>query len=136
MRAEVYSETRATEYANLAGAAYCSKESVEQWDCGPKCIPGVSNVHVCNSSSGTQAYTARWNNECLVSFEGTASVASMLADFHATRTSFGCEGCSVHTGFLSVWRSIQPCILEGFKIAGCDTTTPIRATGHSLGAAV
>ena len=66
--AVTYDETRAIQYAKLAGAAYC-ESSVPSWSCGYKCVSGVSSVEACQGAT-TQAYVADCEGRCVVAFEG------------------------------------------------------------------
>lgn len=47
-----------------------------------------------------------------------------------------CKGCTVHQGFYDAWVLLREPTLKGLKALGCDESTPLRLSGHSLGAAV
>jgi len=129
---------RAILFANLAGAAYCSAASLEAWDCGPKCIPGMQKVRVCQGET-TQAFVGVWEGKGLVSFQGTKSAWSMFQDLRTWSSSSpweDCAGCSVHSGFLAEWTSLRYCIMDALSAVGKVRGSSIRITGHSLGAAV
>jgi len=128
-----YNESRAIEYAKLAGAAYCAPQTLSAWSCGSKCFPGVTSVKTC-SVSGVLAFLGRWDGRCLVSFEGTNGAESVEIDAEVLKKPFA-RGM-VHYGFLSTWYALKPCIRQSLDQIGCGTSTPLRATGHSLGAAV
>lgn len=133
-----YDESRAIQFAKLAGAAYCSTSSLESWSCGAKCIDGVTDARVCQGSS-TKAFVAKWEGQCLLSFEGTSNVASLIDDLKILKVATQwpiCGDCKVHDGFLKEWRSLQGCVLQNLNALGCGTGSSIRSTGHSLGAAI
>jgi len=136
--AVTYDETRAIQYAKLAGASYC-ESSVASWSCGYKCISGVSNVQTCKGAT-TQAYVADWEDTCVVVFEGTKEFSSVETDllFWKSGTTWSeCGDCKVHSGFLEEWQSLQQCIQETVSARQCGTSAkPARVTGHSLGAAI
>jgi len=136
--AVTYDETRAIQYAKLAGAAYC-ESSVPSWSCGYKCISGVSNVETCQGAT-TQAYVADWEDRCVVAFEGTHDFSSLVTDLKVWKsgtTWSECGDCKVHSGFLEEWQSLQQCIQQTVSAHQCGTSAkPARVTGHSLGAAL
>lgn len=137
-----YDETRAIEYAKLAGAAYCKTKNLEQWNCGYKCSPDVTSVTVCQGDS-TKAFVGSWEGKGLVSFEGSSNIPSFIEDIQIDKSSTGweqCNNCKVHDGFLKEWNSLRVCVMQkleskGFVRNSGDNST-IRTTGHSLGAAL
>jgi hypothetical protein len=133
-----YNETRSRQFAHLAGAVYC-EHNTPTWDCGYKCLSGASNIEICQGAS-TQAFIAEWEGACVVSFEGTHDISSALTDLSLVKSGVTwdqCEGCHVHSGFLSEWKSLQPCVLSSLNSHHCGTSErPAHVTGHSLGAAV
>jgi len=147
-----YNETKAIEYAHLAGASYCSQKSLERWDC-PHCIAPIKNVKVCHSKlDKTAAFVGRWDNDCIISFEGTETYKSMWTDLRVynklpVEVWLGCKGaknCKVHAGYYATWRSLSSCIVKGLESNGCTNKisangtngSQLRVTGHSMGAAV
>mmetsp|Transcript_32071 Transcript_32071/g.70154 ORF Transcript_32071/g.70154 Transcript_32071/m.70154 type:complete len:336 (+) Transcript_32071:108-1115(+) len=134
----VYSQDTAVALARLAGAAYCSPESLEAWNCGQNCIPGVTKVKVCQGSS-TRTFIAQWKGHGLVSFEGTHTTSSMVKDLEANKEKAGlpsCASCWVHRGFLDEWHSLRGCVIQTLADIGFAEGSEVRVTGHSLGAAV
>ena len=136
--AVAYDETRAIQYAKLAGAAYC-ESSVPSWSCGYKCFSGVTNVETCQGAT-TQAFVADWEDRCVVVFEGTHDFSSLVTDleFYKSGTTWStCGDCKVHSGFLQEFKSLQTCIEQAVTAHQCGTSEkPARVTGHSLGAAL
>lgn len=131
--ARSYDEALATQYAELAGAAYCDAEVLTSWTCGKKCIPGVNSVQVCQGTT-TQAYVGLWKDSCFVAFEGTNGLDSVDVDLStATRMM---HGFPVHHGFVEEWWSLKVCIKSTLESIGCGSKAGLRATGHSLGGAV
>lgn len=133
-----YDEARAVEYAKLAGAAYCPQESLESWSCGAKCSADVSSVTVCNGFH-VKAFVGKWEDKCLVSFEGTSDVTSFIKDLEFVKSAIdwdGCSGCKVHGGFLDEYQSVRQCVKTALLGTDCPVGSQIRTTGHSLGAAM
>lgn len=133
-----YSEDRALEYAKFAGAAYCSQQSLESWSCGLKCSADMSHVTVCNGLH-TKAFVGLWEGQCLVSFEGTSNIGSALKDLQITKAATiwaECNDCHVHSGFLEEYNSVRQCVQTALTGTGCPPGSPIRTTGHSLGASL
>jgi len=129
----------AVTFAKLAGAAYCDEKTLVDWDCGEKCISGVSKpVKVCQGST-TQVLITSFNGRGLVSFEGTKSTLSMFQDLRTWSESTpweDCNGCEVHSGFLAEWLSLKYCIMDSLNVVGHGRGSSISIMGHSLGAAV
>jgi len=135
-----YSDERAIQFARLAGAAYCSRNSLTTWSCGPKCVDKVESVHVCDGAT-TKAFAAMWEGRCLLSFMGTHDYSAFITDlkfYHAHVSWDGCANCSVHGGFLAEWQSLEKCLSGSLQRLGCASAAvpQVRVTGHSLGAAV
>lgn len=136
--ARSYNETRAVDFARLAGAAYCPARSVEAWSCGYKCVPGVSDVRICRGRT-TLSFVARWEGLGLVSFKGTSDIPSFMQDLAAVQAPPGrsiCSDCKVHAGFVDEWRSMKGCVVAALGSVGSPEGSEIRMTGHSLGAAL
>lgn len=136
--AGTFNQDRAIEYAKFAGAAYCSAQSLESWSCGPKCTADVTSVKICPGHT-VRAWLGIWEDKCLVSFQGTNDTAAFVADaevWHADTNWDICGNCKVHGGFLGVYNDLAPCVKDTLKELGCGYGSPIRTTGHSLGAAV
>jgi len=136
----VYSEPMAEQYARLAGAAYCDPESLKTWSCGAKCQPfNVTNVQVCHGDT-TYSYVGRWDDRCLVGFEGSWDPLSWITDasFKEITTPWpGCTNCQAHSGFSAEWFSHKQCVIKALNKIGCNAGhSEIYTTGHSLGAAV
>jgi len=92
-------------------------------------------VHVCPGDS-TQAFVARFEDDCIVSFEGTKTYLSMIQDLRiAKNLSTWKTGGSVHTGFLAEWESLQSCIQSALTKT-CSSAAGLVITGHSLGGAI
>lgn len=131
-----FDESRAIEYSKLAGAAGCPAAAVEAWSCGWKCSVPVDSVKVCQGPV-INAFVGVWEGQCIMSFQGTHDVQSVLADlrFFPDSVPFGaCPGCRVHGGFLDAYLGLKPCLIAALKDRGCQGVG-IRSTGWSLGAA-
>lgn len=143
VRAADYNETKAIEYATLAGAAYCPKSSLQKWNCGDKCTPEVSDSAVCtaNTHGESKVLIARRKDICVVSFEGSNKWASFLQDLLIEKqnlTGFDLCGtdCMVHQGYYEIWQSVEVCVWTKLIEMGCPRGSDIAVTGHSLGAGV
>jgi len=134
-----YSSDRATEYAKLAGAAYCSASVLPSWTCGDFCDDmSVSKVQVCQGHS-TIAYVGVWERKGLVSFRGSHGVSSFITDLEQIKSGVpydSCSGCETASGFLKEWLSLEDCIQSSLKSVGQGPRSKIRITGHSLGASL
>jgi hypothetical protein len=130
-----YSETKAIEYANFAGAAYCLDNTLTEWNCGDKCTAckKVTDVRVCHGSA-SKAFVGHWDGRCLISFEGTSGMSAVAVDADFLTVPFLCEGCRAHKGYSREWYSMSDCVTSKLTEIGCDTTKPLHATGHSMGA--
>jgi predicted lipase len=95
-------------------------------------------VTVCNGNH-VRAFVGKWEDKCLVSFEGTSDITSAIKDLeflHSAVPWNGCEGCKVHGGFLDEYNSVRGCVKAVLAGTGCPVGSEIRTTGHSLGAAM
>ena len=62
-------EAVAIEDAHLAGATYCSPDSLSAWDCGEVLQKGVTDVKVCKCAVA-HAYVGRLCEKCAITCEG------------------------------------------------------------------
>eukprot|EP00928_Gymnodinium_smaydae_P001678 TRINITY_DN10605_c0_g11_i1.p1 TRINITY_DN10605_c0_g11~~TRINITY_DN10605_c0_g11_i1.p1 ORF type:complete len:307 (+),score=24.51 TRINITY_DN10605_c0_g11_i1:47-967(+) len=132
----VFNETLALQFAHLASVAGCPNDSLEDWSCA-KCTVPVTSVKVCLGST-TKAYVGIWDDTCIIGFEGTHDVFSVITDLrfsHAATPWDTCHDCRVHSGFLAAYQSLRPCLLSTLESRGCKKGSKIRVTGWSLGAA-
>lgn len=140
-----YNQDLALQYVKIAGAAYCLPNEIESWTC-PQCTADVTSVKVCESTSSdkTHAFVGRWKDGCVLSFEGTETAMAMLIDLELYNLkplpilNQVCNNCSVHPGYLWVWDHLRECIVQKLRAIGCnkEARSPLRITGHSLGAGV
>lgn len=89
-----------------------------------------------------QGYVAHLGDEkCVVAFRGSVQAMNWVADMRAvserwppqSRNGSWCEGCRVHTGFVSAYEELRGTMMSALADFGCSTTA---ITGHSLGAAL
>jgi len=48
----------------------------------------------------------------------------------------GCPDCLVHEGYQKIWQVLMGSLTSAFEAIGCNMSTPIYLTGHSMGGAV
>lgn len=138
-----YNETFALEALHLAGAAYCSGEAVEKWNCS-FCheVPGVTPYGVVyNASTDMLAYVAYKNDtdSIVISFRGTSllSILDWLEDLNFLEVPAICPGCQVHEGFLGAYLSIRdPTVRLVHEITAIYPQSNVVIVGHSLGGAL
>ena len=71
----------------------------------------------------------------VVSFQGTQSLANLLANFNLGLTPIDiCRGCSAHAGFYEAWTTVRADVIRIVRNA-LTTHKGFRVvtTGHSLG---
>eukprot|EP01138_Halocafeteria_seosinensis_P003080 gb/GECG01003148.1/.p1 GENE.gb/GECG01003148.1/~~gb/GECG01003148.1/.p1 ORF type:complete len:312 (+),score=28.51 gb/GECG01003148.1/:1-936(+) len=139
-----YDQATAIEYIWMSAAAYCSGNSIENWNCGEPCekIPMTDITRAYNETHNVQAYVGkrRDNGDVIVSFRGTEvkSIKDWIENLKfAKKSPFdACTGCEVHEGFYQALNSLKPQIVQGLNKIGVTKSTPLHITGHSLGAAM
>ena len=148
-----FDENRMQILAELAGVSYCPTATIEDWSCtycrnsGLQLEGGL--VRVIGKSlvqaNATRVVVGKLDGEdnCFLSFRGSSVSSNYVADFTGVQVdppahSFpGCEGCSVHAGFLLIWETLEADIKSTLSEYGCGPTSSqgLVVTGHSLGAA-
>jgi len=83
---------------------------------------------------------------CLVAFRGSIGVPpngpnwqrNSEAKFVNATIWPECNGCKVHQGYYSIWKKMEPSILQKLKELKCTASkkSPLFVTGHSLGGGV
>lgn len=153
-----YDEERALLYAKMSGVAYCERESIENWTCGDYCevLPRRRARTCVNDEHASLAFVVKVPTEsltaqigadvgeeaggslCLVGFRGTTNFENWRKNlwFAKTDAPWNCPNCTTHSGMLSIWQGLRPCILESLKAAGCRKGSALAMTGHSLGGAL
>jgi len=145
-----YSEEVAKRFLGLSQAAYCNAHdwfkdepgvSLENWTCGPACqrVSGVGEVELVDKSKlGFAHVVKRTDGDCVVAFQGTASVSQAVADLASLRLvklekcTFEGKDCLVGGGFLASYNDMKKDIVASIRTLKCGG---IAVTGHSLGAA-
>jgi hypothetical protein len=139
--------------APFASAAYCgSADGLDTWQCAPcrAAAPAPTRVWpVVNATEALAAFVAVLppaNGDdpgsptpLIVSFRGTdpSRLPDWLADlyFPPIAPYPACpDGCAVHAGFYSAWRTLSPAVADAIAAAGPSRV--VHVTGHSLGAAL
>jgi len=139
-----FSQQDAVKFAYLSTAAYCG--SLESgWACGIACeaVPGVTDIFsVSDESVDAHAFVGRLDGKCILAFRGTDSLVGFKMDQKSSNLvalpgcSFKGIDCKVGQSFLEQYQSIAPRVKENLAAIGCDASTPLAVTGHSLGAAL
>jgi hypothetical protein len=125
---------------NLAGATYCSVESISSWDCAfckeesDFILSGIS----VNSSINMIAFVgySPTLNAAVIAFKGTSplSITNWLQDLTFAWESEECNGCAVHTGFFSDYSGLKNKLVELYReLMEKRPDTRLIITGHSLG---
>lgn len=139
-----YIEDEARLYMQYARASFCTKQSLERWDCGDMCddtavLPG--SVHFFDDyATQMQGYVAKTpSKECIAAFRGTVTVINYINDFTAylqhwpeDRPSW-CPGCKVHAGVAKSYKGLRSGFMNAITDLKCQS---ISFAGHSLGGAV
>jgi len=147
-----YNQTKATHFAQYAGAAYCVPQDrsgkVQSWTCGPACnaIPGMntSTITIIRHEGAIDAcgYVGYnyLDNAIIVAFSGTDPfrLRMWLDDIEAKPVDYpNCAGCTVHRGFYDTYLSVQDQVLKAVKsLVAQFPKAVVQVTGHSLGAAL
>ncbi|KAE8356693.1 Alpha/Beta hydrolase protein [Aspergillus coremiiformis] len=81
----------------------------------------------------------RTNEEIVLSFRGTASVETWIANlnFEQTQVNDICDGCEAHAGFMRSWGSVANVTMD--SVQNAMQTNPgfkLIVTGHSFGGAM
>jgi hypothetical protein len=135
---------------HLAGAAYCSGESVESWSCGVHC-DGATGVSVyryfettkfwSGTFAGFVAYDAGMDS-IVVSVRGTDNsqgIQNWVANLDAVVTYPYSQypDAGVHEGFYNIWVGIKDEVLKGIdEVMEEHGKKVVHITGHSMGGAV
>lgn len=154
-------------FAELAQAATCGvTDFLQDFHCetcqqvGFDLAPGTVRFATFSDyeswdSNTSFAYVARLQNTssgddmgCLLSIRGSVNLVNYVSDatfWHKNMTGLPdadlCPGCLLHSGFASVWESLEGNVTKAFNELGCqpDAEDPnlrkLYITGHSLGAA-
>ena len=132
---------------HYAASAYCSKETLVNWQCGEACnfqkdIEANKMIIMENEvldTFGFVAYNSE-QNKIIVSFRGTngADITNWITNIVYYRVQyFEVAGSQVHSGFFTAYRAISYQMLEGVRtLFAAHPSADIVLTGHSLGAAL
>lgn len=135
-----YNVKDSSDYAYLAGLAYCPKKCLDGWSCKSGVqFDLVEVTHINNDITLASCYIGyfRSKNLIVVSFRGSANAQNWIEDFNIEMVSYDCKGCEVHAGFYNDYRVIEAKV--DAKVAEMNTKYPtarILTTGHSMGAAL
>lgn len=136
------------QYAWLAATTYCPKEELLTWSCEPCQKQPLTQVQLCiaDTVDETTFIVGRWDDSCVISIEGTSTWVGFWSDMAIYQEEPEqwdvCQDCSVHGGYLAIWRSVKDCVEQSLRNIGCEADrngfqpSKIRVTGHSLGAGV
>jgi hypothetical protein len=149
-----FSMEEATKFARLSQIAYCDESVVvHNWNCEAcheskvHVVPGSLKIINGDYFSATQMLVGRMSDKpvCFVSVRGSHNVPNWIRDFQiwtdpVPYSTKHCQGCKVHSGFLTIWNKMEPLLMHTLSGLGCKANssddTEIYMTGHSLGAAV
>ncbi|KAI9357061.1 Alpha/Beta hydrolase protein [Zopfochytrium polystomum] len=132
-------------YALLAGTAYCSADTLTNWNCKGCTDSRIASTHDVTvvTASSMQGWVGVNENlkTIVVAFRGSSNFDNWLANLNFLKTDLSLPGApsavKVHSGFYNVWTAIKPSItplVNNLKSRYPSYT--VSFTGHSLGAAV
>lgn len=128
--------------SKFSSAAYCPKEDVEKWTCGPKCFTASDDfvTHVVDDSSGVLFYygTSKKMRLNVLAFCGTKSIINYLSDVKISKSSppWLNDDSLVHTGFLDIYLKLREKIQASLAYFSNFDQDSFLVTGHSLGGAM
>lgn len=148
-----YDPTISRNFASLASMTYCGNmDKVLNWTCDAckesdtRLVPGKIRVvdHGGHNATRVVIGKLRDQNGCLMAFRGSDDPMNWVRNFEFVKThptAFPhCDGCRVHSGFLTIWRHIQDSCTQALNEVGCSIHAGednlLYITGHSLGAAL
>ncbi len=134
--------TAATSSAYFAASSYCSRDSILSWNC-EFCSPSLVNVtYLYNTSTETAGFVGFdvSSSAIILAFRGTVTTEEWLEDFDLTlvdpQNNTLCEGgdsvCVARGFFIDSYVSIRGQMHTA--LSRFPVSSPIIATGHSLGA--
>lgn len=134
--------------AHFAGASYCSPARIRNWTCGVHCdaLDGVdadSAEFIHNHTHWLGAVVA-WDFQqelVVISFRGTVStsIRDWLDDlsYGIVQPIAEYPEAAVHRGFWGAWQILKDPVAQALDDLLADHPgSPVRLTGHSLGAAI
>lgn len=126
-----------------AYSAYCPSSELSDWSC--KWCQHNSTVTDFKTTAMITAdgefvyvgYNAEYS-QIIVSFRGSTDLLNWINNLDATQTKYPyCDGCEVHSGFYSTWKSVKDQTLAAmYDLHKKYPKYEIVTTGHSLGGAL
>ncbi len=134
----IFDERIAVDDIWLAQATGCDTGSLQSWSCGLACaaVPLSERLLAVNSSKKTLAIVGRraQTNACIVAIRGSKTFRNWIQDADFPLVDFAdCDGCKVHGGFLSDWRSLQVQVAAHLQTLGCSAANGsiVEITGRT-----
>jgi hypothetical protein len=128
----------------FSGAAYCPNATVMEWNC-PNCLQLKNDFKVHATFYGPKyhgwgyvGYDAT-NDWIVIAFEGSHDLANWIANLKFSKQApfKTLAGAKVHSGFYEAYMEVEATMASAVReLRQLYPTTPIFATGHSLGAAL
>lgn len=131
--------------AHVAGASYCSGDSITSWTCGTHCssAKGLEMVQYISNEKEVLAGFVAWDSSIkaiVVSFRGTVqSITDWVHNLAFTKTNPFSQlpDVGVHHGFWDSWQALSSPVLAAIQnIQKTHSGAKVVLTGHSLGAAI
>jgi predicted lipase len=130
--------------ARYAGATYCNKMFLKDWNCSPHCshTSPTELIHYFDILlTDTVGYIAhdKVNNQIVVSFRGSLSLQNWLHNFDFYQMKWprsSSPTVKVHRGFYNSYRPVKDLIFDTIRSRLAYTensNTTILVVGHSLG---
>jgi len=136
---DVYNESKALDLAHFSQISYCSADKIRTWACSACALRPISNLSVfTDDTTDAQAYVLYdpGHDRIIVAFRGSSTLTNWILNFDFGKTSAYplCDGCSVHSGFLTTWESVQDGVTNAAKaLVKAHPTAEVFLTGHSMG---
>jgi len=136
-----FDHTLVAELAHFPYIAFCEKEQVEKWDCGPLCdrMNATSDIHYIAGEDSTQAaavIAVNHDAQIMVFFKAGMPKGG-LSDFEFMAHPEYCNDCKVHRGLYAQYLAIHAKVLNQLNIVQqAVPSAKVTVMGWSMGGAL
>lgn len=137
-----FSKTQATTSVWLSAAAYCGKSAYKTHTFKGPTAGFVVTYVIYDSGTDTEGFIGYLpsDNSIYVTYRGSSSILNWISDLDAFKTPYSSYpecNCQVHKGFYTAEQKVIAGVISEVKrLRGIYPSSPIKVTGHSLGAAL